>query len=74
LPVETSKYLFSLNVLVIITKYYSGDQIKKNEMGGACNRYGGGDVNSGFWWGNQRERDHLEDRGLDGKDTIKLYL
>ena len=23
------------------TKYYSGDQIKKNEMGGACGTYGG---------------------------------
>jgi len=23
------------------TKYYSGDQIEKNEMGGACSTYGG---------------------------------
>jgi hypothetical protein len=23
-----------------ITKYYSGDQIKKNEVGGACSTYG----------------------------------
>jgi len=23
-----------------ITKYYSGDRIKKNEMGGACSAYG----------------------------------
>jgi hypothetical protein len=22
-------------------KYYSGDKIKKNELGGACDRYGG---------------------------------
>jgi hypothetical protein len=25
---------------VLITKYYSGDQIKKNEVGGACSTYG----------------------------------
>jgi hypothetical protein len=24
-------------------KYYSGDQIKKNEVGGACSRCGGGE-------------------------------
>jgi uncharacterized membrane protein len=26
---------------VLLTKCYSSDQIKKNEMGGACNTYGG---------------------------------
>jgi len=25
---------------VLFTKYYSGDQIMKNEMGGACSTYG----------------------------------
>jgi len=24
----------------LLTKYYAGDQIEKNEMGGACNTYG----------------------------------
>jgi len=24
-------------------------------------------VHTGFWWGNLRERDHLEDPGLDGR-------
>ena len=24
---------------LLITKYYSGDQIEKNEMGGACSTY-----------------------------------
>jgi hypothetical protein len=27
---------------VLITKYRSGDQIKKTEMGEACSTYGGG--------------------------------
>jgi hypothetical protein len=46
LPVEIFKHFFSVNIIivniiiVIITKYFSGDQIKKNEMGGACSTYG----------------------------------
>jgi len=26
---------------MILTKYYSGNQIEKNEIGAACSRYGG---------------------------------
>jgi len=26
-----------------------------------------GEACTGFWWGNLRERDHLEDPGLEGK-------
>jgi len=26
-----------------------------------------GEVYTGFWWGNLKERDHLEDLGVDGK-------
>jgi hypothetical protein len=28
-------------MICTITKYYLGDQIKKNEVGGACSTYGG---------------------------------
>jgi len=27
---------------------------------------GGGEVYTGFWWGNLRERGHLKDSGVDG--------
>jgi len=28
---------------------------------------GRGELYTGFWWGNLRERDHLEDPGIDGR-------
>jgi len=37
-------------------------------MSGACSTYGGGErFIQGFWWGNLRERDRLEDPGVDGR-------
>jgi hypothetical protein len=48
-----------------------GDQIKKNEMGGACSIYVGEEY-TGFLWGNLRERDYLEDPGVDGR-IIRLF-
>jgi len=38
-----------------------------NDMGGACSTHGGRkEVNTGLWWVNLRERDHLEVPGVDG--------
>jgi hypothetical protein len=53
---------------VICTHYpiFYGDKIEKNEMGGACGTYGG-KMYTGFWLGNLRERDGLEDPGLYGR-------
>jgi hypothetical protein len=51
----------------MLTQCCSGDQIEKNEMCGACGTYGGrSEVYTGFCWGNLRERDQLEDPGVDG--------
>jgi hypothetical protein len=45
-----------------------GDEIKKNEVAGACNADGGlGEVCTGIWWENLRERDHLGDPGIGGR-------
>ena len=31
----------------------------------------GGEVYTEFWWGNLRERDHLEDPGVDGMIILR---
>jgi hypothetical protein len=33
-------YIIRIFVLFTLHKYHSGDQIKKNDMGGACSTYG----------------------------------
>jgi len=41
-------------------------------MGGACSAYGArGEVYTGFWWGNLRVRDNLEDTGVDGRIILR---
>ena len=39
-------------------------------MGEQCSTYGG-EVYTGYWWGNVRERDHLGDPGLDGRIILR---
>jgi len=39
-------------------------------MCGACSSYGGEEY-TGFWWGNLKERDHLEDPGVDGRIILR---
>jgi hypothetical protein len=44
-------------------------------MGRACSIYGGRrEVHTGFWWGDLREGDHLEDPGIDGRIILKCIL
>ena len=63
-------------MLVLLTRYHSGDQINKNEMERACSTYGG-EAHTGFWWRNLREGDHLEDTAVDvgwGAWTGSIWL
>jgi hypothetical protein len=39
-------------------------------MGGEYSRYEG-EVYTGFWWGNLKEREFLEDPGVDGKIILR---
>jgi hypothetical protein len=54
-------------VFVLLTKYYADNQIKKMRLAGHLSCLGKGEVRTGFWWGNLRGRDYLEDPGIDGK-------
>jgi hypothetical protein len=54
-----------------LAKCYSDDQIEKNEMDGICSTYGKRRCVTGFWWGNPRERDHLNDPCLNGMIILK---
>jgi hypothetical protein len=33
--------------------------------------WGGGEVYTGFWWGNLKEIDHMDDSDVDGKIILK---
>ena len=55
---------------MLLTKYYSADHIVKNEMGGLCST-NCGEAYTGFWLGNLREKEHLEDPDLDGRIVLK---
>ena len=48
-----------------------GEQIEKNEMGGTCSMYGR-EVHTVFLRRNLRERDYLEDSGVDGRIILRL--
>jgi hypothetical protein len=55
----------------VLTQYYLGDQIEKNERVGSCSTYGGEERYKGFWRRNPRERDNLEDPGVDGSIILR---
>ena len=44
--------------------------MEKNDVGRVCSMYG---VEERFWWGNMREKDHLENPSVDGK-IILIWL
>jgi len=56
---------------VKITSFTNIIKIEKNEMGGACSAYGGGEACTGFWWGNLGQRDQWGDPGVNGRIILR---
>jgi hypothetical protein len=53
--------LYSLpNIIQVIT-------LRRMRWEGHVACMGKGEAHTGFWWGNLRDRDHLEDPGIDGR-------
>jgi hypothetical protein len=55
--------------VVLVTKYYSSDQIKAEEMGGACCTLR--KMNTSLWWKNLQERGRLGLLRVDVNITVK---
>jgi hypothetical protein len=51
---------------VLLTKYYFVIRSRRMRLAGHVARMGTGGVHRGFWWGNLRESDCLENLGIDG--------
>jgi hypothetical protein len=62
--------LMKLSLSENLAIHYSGEEIKKSDMGEACNTYGV-EVCTGFLWGNLTERDHLKYHGVNSKLILK---
>ena len=58
-------------VICTATKYYSGDQIGKNEMGGVCGTHVGEERGIQNLGGEMREIKHLEDQGVNDSLILK---
>ena len=48
-----------------------GDQIEKKIDGRECSMCGGEEWCIVFWWGNLKEKEHLEEPGVDGRVILR---
>jgi hypothetical protein len=74
LPEERQPVAFPLSLIGLynlLTKYYSGDKVKRYEMVGVVACMGVGGVCTGFWWGNLWERDDVKDLDIDRRVILK---
>jgi hypothetical protein len=60
---------------VLLTEYFSGNEIEKNEVGGACSKYGVRvELYTGIWWGQLEGKRPLGRPRRRWDYNIKMYL
>jgi hypothetical protein len=47
---------------------------RRMRWAGHVARVGEREMYAGFWWGNLKEREHLEDPGLDGRIILRVIF
>jgi hypothetical protein len=64
-----TEYVFC--IVVVITDIIRVIKSGRLRWAGHAARMGEGEVHTGFWWGDQREGDHLGDPGVDGRIILR---
>jgi hypothetical protein len=64
---ELNDLYFSPNIVRVI-------KLRRIRWAGHVAHMGRGEAYTGFWWGNQGERDHLGDPGVDGRIILRSIL
>ena len=62
---ELYDLFFSTNIVRVI------ESKKKNMLLAELTPHMTAEIYTGFWWGKQRKRDHLEDPGVDGRIILR---
>jgi hypothetical protein len=72
--IATSRFTYDIKVDVLLTKYYSDNQIKNTERGMACSTQGARRDVYTILAENLRKENYLEDPGVDGRLMLKWIL